>query len=151
MKAIKLLLGFTLLLAMATASAGVYRWLGTDGLIHYSDTPPPKGAKLLSIESSPTDPAAVKARIQARNDKIESYRNQREEQAAAAAKAESEAKQAAKRCTVAKARVQSLEGIERVRKHDADGKTTYLSGKDLAQFKQQQRERVAKLCAKVED
>ncbi|HET7369439.1 MAG TPA: DUF4124 domain-containing protein [Gammaproteobacteria bacterium] len=150
MNAIKYLLGFVLLLTMATASAGVYRWLDTEGVIHYSDTPPPKGAKLLSIESSPTDTAAVKARIQARNEKIESYRKQRNKEAVAAAKAETEAKQVAKNCAAAKARVQSLAGIDRVRKHDADGKTTYLSGKNLAQFKQQQRERVAKFCAASE-
>ncbi|HET6655467.1 MAG TPA: DUF4124 domain-containing protein [Gammaproteobacteria bacterium] len=150
MNTFRYLLGFVLLLAMATASAGVYRWLGTDGVIHYSDTPPPKGAKLLSIESEPTDPAAVKVRDQARQKRIETYRQQRESEAAAAAKAEGEAAQAAKRCAAAKARVQSLEGINRVRKHGADGKTTYLSGADLVKFKQQERDKVAKLCAAAE-
>ncbi len=53
------------LLLSASAAAGVYKWVDTDGRVHYSDKPPATKAELLDIETERTDPQRVAARVQA--------------------------------------------------------------------------------------
>lgn len=43
-----------LLLCAATAQAQMYKWVGPDGKITYSDTPPPKSAKQVETKALPT-------------------------------------------------------------------------------------------------
>ncbi|HET8552276.1 MAG TPA: DUF4124 domain-containing protein [Gammaproteobacteria bacterium] len=140
--------GVALLLALmaATAWAGVYRWVDKNGVVHYSDSPPPSGAKLVAVESTPTDPAAVTARKKALQKQVTTYQKQRHKAAVATAKAEQKQQQREKACKRAQSRVAQLAGIDRLRLHGADGKTQFLSGNDLAAYKQKERERAAKLC-----
>jgi hypothetical protein len=51
-RALWLAAGLVLLIGATTpADADVYKWVDTQGHVHYSDLPPPGDAKLLSVES----------------------------------------------------------------------------------------------------
>jgi glutaredoxin len=51
MKTDKLLLSFVIMLSAATAEAQMYKWVGADGKITYSDVPPPPTAKMVETKS----------------------------------------------------------------------------------------------------
>lgn len=144
----KICVALLLATVAATAWAGVYRWVDKNGVVHFSDSPPPSGAKLVAVDSTSTDPAAVAARKQALQKQVTAYQKQRQKSAAATAKAEQKQQQREEACRRAQSRIARLDGIDRLRLHDAKGKTRFMSGDDLAAYKQQQRERAAKLCTK---
>ena len=58
----KRLLTLALLLAALPASAVMYKWVDQDGKVHYSDQPPPSGAKKSGVMNAPSPgaPAAAK-------------------------------------------------------------------------------------------
>jgi hypothetical protein len=58
----KRLLTLALLLAALPASAVMYKWVDQDGKIHYSDQPPPSGAKKSGVMNAPSPgaPGAAK-------------------------------------------------------------------------------------------
>ncbi|MGZ3254374.1 MAG: glutaredoxin family protein [Burkholderiaceae bacterium] len=51
MKTNKLLLSLVIVLCATTAQAQMYKWVGPDGKITYSDTPPPRSAKQVETKS----------------------------------------------------------------------------------------------------
>jgi hypothetical protein len=132
--------------AGAQAANGVYRWVGVDGVVHYSDTPPPKGAHKLNIHASAPREAATAARKKARQKTLARFRKKQQKRAKAANNARRQRRQRARACQKAQAKVQKLAGIRRVRYRGPDGEVSYLSGEKLATFKQQARQRAAKLC-----
>lgn len=145
-----LLIVLSLALMAATAVAGVYRWVGPDGTVHYTDSPPPEGAKQLSMDSTPTDPGEVAKRNNARDRQLQQYREKRQKKEAEKAEAEKKQQQREKACRQAKQRVQKLVSIDRLRLNKPNGETKYLSGEDLAAHKKKMRERAEKLCARVD-
>lgn len=143
----KLILALAMALLVSSAWAGVYRWVDAKGVVHYSDAPPP-GAEPLAVDSTPTDPAAVAARKKQRQAKLKQYAQQQQKADQAAAKATQQQEKSAAACTRAQARVNALAAVRRVRKNGADGKVTWLSGDELAQYRQAAEKERARLCRK---
>jgi hypothetical protein len=133
--------------AGASAAPGVYRWVDSHGVVHYSDSPPPRGAKKVNVKTASPDPAEAAAKKKARQAKLSVWQTKQAKAQAEAKKAKQKQAQKAKACAKAKKRVHKLAGIDRVQYHGPKGKTTYLSGQQLAAFKQKARERAAKACA----
>jgi hypothetical protein len=53
------------LLAAGPATADIYRWRSADGVMHFSNAPPPAGVELIEkIEETPYDAAADRQRIE---------------------------------------------------------------------------------------
>src|SRR3569832_1844769 len=51
MNAIRIILPILLLISAATAQAQLYKWVGPDGKVTYSDTPPPSSAREVEEKS----------------------------------------------------------------------------------------------------
>lgn len=142
-----LLAAATLVLTAAAAFGGVYRWVDAKGVVHYSDTPPPTGAEQLDIDTAPTDTSVVAARQKRTQAKLKKFDQQRKAKTEATAKAAKQQKAAQAACAKAKKRVASLAGARRVRSTGKGGKVTWLSGKDLVDYRRAAKERAAKLCS----
>ena len=134
-----------LLFATAVA-AQAYRWVDKDGKVHYSDQPPPEGARQSGVVSAPaagTSPPAPsgdaagqapKGPKSVAEQEME-FRKRRLEAAEADAKRQQEAQAAEEKqrnCTHAKNRLASLETGGRIAKYGPDGETVYLSDAEIA-------------------
>lgn len=91
---------------VASATAGIYRWVDEDGHVQYGDRPPPDVGESQEMdvrvqESSPPGNAPVD-RQQARERLLQQYQTEREEKKEAAAKKRLEKKKADTRCAYAK-------------------------------------------------
>jgi len=147
----KRLLTIALLVAALPASAAMYKWVDKDGKIHYSDQPPPEGAKQSGVVNTPAPatPAAApsapgagappKGPKTAAEQEME-FRKRRLEAAEADAKRQQDAQAAEEKkrnCTQANSRLTALETGGRITKHGPDGETVYLSdaeiGKELVE------------------
>ena len=135
-----------LLMLSAAIAGGVYRWTDAQGVIHYSDSPPPH-AQQTKIESSRTDPAAVAAREKALNKTLQTYDKQQQKADDAAEKAAAKQKIAKANCARAKARSHMLESVNHVQTVDQNGKTTWLSGDKLVQYRHDAQQKISQYCA----
>ncbi len=143
----KRLLTLVLLVVALPASAVMYKWVDKDGKIHYSDQPPPEGAKQSGVVNTPaptTTPATAapvpeagappKGPKTAAEQEME-FRKRRLEAAETEAKRQQEAQAAEEKkrnCTQANSRLTALETGGRITKHGPDGETVYLSDAEIA-------------------
>lgn len=123
--------GLVLLLALAAvalpAHAQVYRWVDADGVVHYTDKPPPAHeAEALPIRTEPTDLEATlreQAERERRLELADQLRADAAEDAAAAAEYEA---RLAKSCMQARRRVRTIESEPRQwRVDDAGNRYVY--------------------------
>ncbi|HUX63876.1 MAG TPA: DUF4124 domain-containing protein [Sulfuricella sp.] len=131
------------MLALATAAqAGVTRWVGADGKVHYSDQPPPptaKSQKTLDLKTSPALPIAApdskdgEKSLAEKDLEFRKRRVQAEETAAKQAKDQEEAKSRKANCEQARHQVQALQGGQRISKFDEKGERVFLEDNDRAQ------------------
>jgi len=142
----KRLVILALLLAALPASAVLYKWVDKDGKVHYSDQPPPEGARQSGVVNapapgtSPPAPSGDAASQAPRGPKSAAelemeFRKRRLEAAEADAKRQQEAQAAEEKqrnCTHAKNRLASLETGGRITKYGPDGETVYLSDAEIA-------------------
>jgi len=135
------------LIAAATASAQVYRWVDKDGKVHYSDqAPPDAAAKDMHIDSKPADPLAAERTLEelkAQNVGLDEAAKARDEAAAAKAR-DKDLK--ARRCDEAKAQLAVYERVSRVVTVDGSGKESYSSAAELDAHRAAARQKVAELC-----
>jgi hypothetical protein len=136
---VRLFAALAILLATATVTAQVFKWIDKDGKVHFSDTPPPadavKGeAKKITISppgSSGSSNAPAPKSVAERAKDSAKDGEKRKTEAAEKAKKEEEtervAKQNEERCREAKRYLSSLEtGQPLVRNNDA-GERTLMS------------------------
>ena len=170
MKSLYLLAGLVLLTALPTLSqADIYKWKDKDGVMRYSDTPPPSNVKLEYIGNKkvtkPTgkdplsvvtgaQPAPVAAQPVAvpmpsasaeetaaklRQKTAEVEKNNKQEK-------EAQAKIKAENCRAAKANLASYEQGGRIYKMNEKGEREYLDDAGLKQGAEKARVDVAKNC-----
>jgi Domain of unknown function (DUF4124) len=131
-------LGFCAALTLsALASAAVYKWVDTDGRVHYSDRPPSDQAQLVNIVSQPTSHRAVAARAvsQARQRETDAKQEdtRKQDQATAQAVDADVTKSRAKQCEEAKERYRVAIDSHRVYTMGANGERQYLNDSELSQ------------------
>jgi hypothetical protein len=143
----KRLLTLALLLAALPASAVLYKWVDQDGKVHYSDQPPPDGAKQSGVVTAPARStpsaaapagdaatAAPKGPKTAAEQEME-FRKRRLEAAEADAKRQQEAQageEKKRNCAQAMNRLAALETGGRITRYGPDGETVYLSDAEIA-------------------
>jgi hypothetical protein len=109
------------------AVAGVYRWVDAQGQVHYSDSPPPAGAK--GSRTVETPPATTPAPAKSWHDKELEFRQRRAAEAEAQAKKAQEeeaARQKRANCESARKNLQILESGSRVVTTNAQGEREFL-------------------------
>ena len=168
MKSLYLLAGLILLTALPTLSqADIYKWKDKDGVMRYSDTPPPSNVKLENIGTKkvtkPTgkEPLSVVTDAQQapvaaqpvplpsvsaeetaaklRQQTAEVEKNNKQEK-------EAQAKIKAENCRAAKANLASYEQGGRIYKMNEKGEREYLDDAGLKQGAEKARVDVAKNC-----
>lgn len=135
--------------AFAPADAAeIYKCTNENGKLVYQNTPcaNAESVEKLDIESNPTDPDAVKARQEARKEKLESF-SEAAEKKREAREAEAKArKQQREECAAARERLAKLERAQRLTSTNEKGEVTYLPSEDLVRQREEARERVRKTC-----
>lgn len=144
----KRLLVLALLVMALPASAAMYKWVDQNGKVHYSDQPPPDGARQSGVVNTPaphtstpptTSPAPAGAAPKGPKTAAElemEFRKRRVEATEAEAKRQQEAQAAEEKkrnCAQATNRLVALQTGGRITKHGTDGETVYLSDAEIAQ------------------
>lgn len=113
-----------------TAAAEMYRWVDAQGKVHYSDAPPPAGAKSAKTIDVPTPPAApsgdAAAKPKSWQEKDMEFRQRQTAEAEAQAKKEKEAKEKQQNCETARRNLAKFENATRVVTTNEKGETVYM-------------------------
>ncbi len=135
-----------LLAARGVQAHGIYRWVGPHGTVHYSDVPP-DGVRYqrlaLSAPSSFGGRSAPKTAV-----KAPSGKKGKPKPVARKVPGLTPA-QAQVFCQVARRRYQHLESVRRLQLVQPNGKSQYLSGENLVQYKNNARARMQLFCKKA--
>jgi len=129
---VKRILSLLVMLGLSfAASAEMYRWVDAQGKVHYSDSPPPAGAKSSKAISTPPPaaPASPGAAPKTWQEKEMDFRQRQSTQAEAQAKKakeEAEAKQKKENCEAARKNLQTLESGQRVATTNEQGEREYM-------------------------
>jgi hypothetical protein len=112
------------------ATAEMYRWVDANGQVHYSDSPPPAGAKSPKTIDMPSPaPAAAPAKGKTWQEKDLEFRQRQQAETEAQAKKEKEAadaKQKKENCEAARRNLQTLESGQRVATTNAQGEREFM-------------------------
>jgi hypothetical protein len=122
----------SLVLSSAAVSAEMYRWVDSQGRVHYSDEPPPAGAKSSKTVTPPPpsySPSGEAAKPKTWQEKDVEFRQRQSTQAEAQAKKEKEeadAKQKKQNCEIARKQLQTIESGQRISDINEKGEREYL-------------------------
>jgi len=162
MKRLSMIIGLALCLAFP-AAAQMYKWVDSNGKIHYSDKPPPSNVKTekLRTPSQPaTAPAASAASDGAKKDTAktgpksvaeqeQAFRKRQADEAKTEqeqAQKEAEARERAENCRRAKAALANLELGGRQTRIDEKGERVFLSDAEITRATAQARQEAADAC-----
>jgi hypothetical protein len=134
------------------ASAEMYRWVDSQGKVHYSDSPPPAGAKSSkTIDTPPPSAAPSGAAPKAKTwqEKEMDFRQRQAAEADAQAKKqkeEAEAKERKQNCENARKSLASLESGTRIVTTDEKGERVYMDDSARAAAISEARKAVENWC-----
>lgn len=129
------------------ATAKVYRWVDKHGVVHYSDNPPPTAnSVVLKVDAPPglTNASAISALQHKRylgardHGQKSSQRNQ--------PKQAKNSKRLAQRCKKLAKEIRTIASVRRLEVHEK-GKTKYLSGQLLVNYRQRLKAAYQNKCA----
>lgn len=133
-------LGALLLATPATWAAGeMYRWVDADGQVHYSDQPPPAGAKDIKairstgvdpLQSSDSDESAEPSYVE-QNAAFEERQAKKAEERAEAEKEKQAEAERKKNCELAKGNYNTVTTGGRVMRVNAQGEREYLTDEEI--------------------
>lgn len=135
----QLLIIISLLMVATVTKADVTKWVDANGMVHYSDQPPPPSArsqKILDLKDNPALPKAasdIKDGEKSLAEKDLEFRKRRvqaEETAAKQAKEQEEAKNRKANCEQARNQLKALQEGQRVAKFNEKGERIFLEGSD---------------------
>ena len=133
----------------AAQAQQVYRWVDSQGNMHYSQTPPPSAitkVRVMEVDAAPPD--ATGARQQ--QALVKSVRAADAAQQKAAQEAQQTAAKKAQQqqaCDAARKQLQGYMETHRVITNATSANPTYYTGEDLVKFREQAQEQVNKVCA----
>jgi len=134
----------------AVASAAVYKWVDTEGRVHYSDLPPTDQAQLVDIVSRPTSRERVTARTAGDQKQREAAgqqaSKQKQDQATAQAVNADVTKSRAKQCEEAKERYRVAVDSHKLYKLGSNGERQYLNDAELSQARLSARRDLDESC-----
>ena len=133
-------LGALLLATPAAWAAGeMYRWVDAEGQVHYSDQPPPAGARDIkairstgvdSIQSSDSDESAEPSYVE-QNAAFEERQAKKAEERAEAEKEKQAEAERKKNCELAKGNYNTVTTGGRVMRVNAQGEREYLTDEEI--------------------
>ena len=129
------------------AQARIYKWVDKDGVVQYTQTPPPAGVSSSEIKPPPPPPDAAAAAKQLQQTQAE-FNKSRDESIKAGEEQQKEKQQAADRkqkCEQARLREQSLQR-PRVKVVGKDGERRRMTEDERQAGLAKAREMVNKLC-----
>lgn len=128
----------------------VYRWVDKNGVVHYSQTPPPSTnaatAKTVDISVPPPDSFGAKSDQALINAQAAQNKNA-QEAAQKAQAAEAQKAQLQKACEAEKAQLQQMQDARRVSMTDSKGETQYMTGDDRLKAIDDLQKRIDKDCS----
>jgi len=160
----RLLVLGSMLLYTAVASAQLYRWVDSDGRVHYTNTAPPAGAKSRTLAApanapvSPATPGESAPDAAAKDaskgpltpaEQEQAFRKRQLETQKAAEKAEAERKESAAKadnCERAREYLRTLESGQRVSRTNAQGEREFLDDAVRARETESARQAVTDWC-----
>ncbi|MDX1442655.1 MAG: DUF4124 domain-containing protein [Gammaproteobacteria bacterium] len=141
------LLATLLLFALPGEAAEIVKCTKADGSVVYTEAPCPAGAEAekMNIASRPSDPEAVKARREDRQQALTRIEEEREQSAkSAAARAEEEALRQRK-CEQAQRNAEKLRLAKRMTVEE-NGERRYLREEEMAERRRINQQRLAEFC-----
>ena len=132
-----------LLLLPAIAGAQIYRWTDAQGQVHFSETPR-EGAEAVSVKPQVVERDQATREREARTEKIHDAR--RQDQAAAADKAEAAREQRQKRCGQWRDQQGQLSHGGPYYRLDERGERQYYTDQQIDSFRRKLAESLARDC-----
>ena len=138
----KYYLAIFLALASFGANAALIKWVDKQGMVHYSDSPPPPGvqSQTLNIPDSSGSQGTQAASgvngepsIYQQAAEVDKERKAEAEAAKKAAEKRKHAEQEEQACNQARANLITLQSAPRIANYDANGNKYYLSDEAMAQ------------------
>ena len=141
------------LIAAGTATAGeIYKWTDEEGNVHFGDRPDGEEPEKVAIQSRSTDPARVRASVQARA--AATAMSAEKEAAAAAAQQgptpeelQAQADEKAEKCNTYRARLQKYVTSRRLFREDENGERVYLDESETLAAREKVENQVQKYCS----
>jgi hypothetical protein len=155
MKLARTCTGLLVLGLLAGAAAGdetpVYKWVGEDGIPHYTDRPPAAAeVEQLDIRYRRTDRQAVQAQLARKAELAEAARTRETQEAEVAVTEQAEraevARQRAANCEQAKSRLTRYDTAHRLYRPLPDGERDYLDAAELDAARADARKSVEEWC-----
>ncbi|WP_260523761.1 DUF4124 domain-containing protein [Marinobacter arenosus] len=133
-----------------TAHAGVYKWVDAQGRTHFGDRPPSEvKSKQVQIDAAPAQPDAT---ARARQENIESFLDQkqqeRSEQQALRAEAEQRAAKQAEQCQKLRARLKYMESLSGFYNVNDQGERVFVDDAENARIRERFRAKVQQTCSR---
>lgn len=149
----KLLLGLTgtaVLLAGAASAGEIYRYTDENGNVVYVDRPADDApVERMNIQSRPTNPTAIQARVAERAAATETAEERRQARAEAKKAEEAEkaaAQERADRCQIARNRMETLVTSRQLFRQDENGERDYLEEDEIMEARAKVQAQIEETC-----
>lgn len=135
-------------LAVSVHAGGVYKWVDSQGNVHFGDQPAETGAAQLAQPKAqvPADPA-YQERLQRQKQYLDARRDEREQAKQKAAEAKAQKADRHARCQKAKEQLAYLDAHSRLYTSRPDGKQHYLSPAEREAELAKVRQQIVELCS----
>ena len=137
-----------LITVQAAAAPAFYKWVDENGVVTYSQTPPPRqpADRIKGAPPPAEDPAEAREKLEQQIEQLDAVRESR-----IAAEEEREAKRAEQQqmsaaCEQARQRLQQFPGSPRALIKDPDGTMRRVNDEEWAKLRQEAQNRVDELC-----
>ncbi len=139
-----------LIVVSYAASADVYKWVDTQGRVHYSDRPDMQDAERVAVASKRSDPLAIAQRTEAEREQRQQAdaqsTQQRREQTTARAVREDVSKSRDQQCTEAKEQYRVAIESQKLYRIGKDGERQYLTSAEIDEARMNARRAMDEVC-----
>jgi hypothetical protein len=132
-------------MSAVAAAQTMYKWVDEKGVTHFSQDPPPDGAKGTKIDVRPTPPSAPAADNWREREQQAKQKRAQQGMADETARQKEESQRASK-CRTAQRQADAMENYSRVFRLDDKGQRVYLEDKERASELAQARRDIAEYC-----
>lgn len=134
-----------------TAQAAIYRWVDDQGVVHYTETPPPAGnqdrGQRMRTLGAPTGAVEQgRQRSEAVKQQLEAIQTQRQETTKEQAQQQAEATRRASSCSAARENLAKLQIQTNRRVRDAEGNVTVMTEEERAKHIDEAHQVIEKNC-----
>ncbi len=141
------LLALALAVPAAVLASDIYKWVDAEGVVHFGDRPAEDvTVEIVHIDSEPTNPAEVQARIQARENRADAAETIPGAETLTEEQLEARKRERAEKCTQYKERLQTFLTSRRLYREDENGERVYLDEQETLAARARVQEQVLEYC-----